>query len=195
MWYKGLHLLYQGKTRVTTNDRYILSQDRSLTINTLDKNDFDVYKCKILPDNIEIYINLRESSNGLKATILNGDRDVNGRSITYRQNERIELECKASGSDASKPITYNWSSGGNRLKSGDDLQIDAGHLLIEKANKNHNRVYQCLADDGSDGAVHASVTINIQCMCLALASVQCVLCAIILFFFSTIFGFDFLFPS
>lgn len=165
MWFKGTQLLYQDKNRVTPDDRYVWSQDKSLTINSLNKNDFDLYNCSIIPDNIFILINLRESTNGLRATILSGDRDVNGRSITYRQNERIELECKATGSDASKPITYIWSSGGNRLKSGEDLRIDGGRLVIEKAGKSHNRVYQCLADDGTDGAVHASVTINIQCKC------------------------------
>lgn len=100
----------------------------------------------------------------LQAHIYEGDREITDRSITYRENERVEVECKASGI-GTKKIDFKWSADGNRLSSNDDLQINGGRLIINKAGPDHVRVYQCLADDGTDAAAHATVNINIQCEC------------------------------
>lgn len=163
-------MLYQNGFRVSKDDRFVLNFDQSLTIRNVSEHDLDTYKCNIFPESIYISYELRSSD--LKATILIGDRDVNDRSMTFRQGERIELLCKASGPSASNKINYIWSSDGARLASNDQFEIDGGRLVIESADKNHNRVYQCLADDGNNGAVHASVTINIQCAFLIYLFIQ-----------------------
>lgn len=155
-------MLYQSGYRVSKDDRFVLNGDQSLTITNINEDDLDKYKCNIYtPESVFITYDVRTSD--LKATILIGDRDVNDRSMTFKQGERIELLCKANGPSASNAINYIWSSDGARLTSNDQFEIDGGRLVIESANKNHNRVYQCLADDGNDGAVHASVTIKMQC--------------------------------
>lgn len=98
----------------------------------------------------------------LQAHIYEGGREITDRSITYNENNRIEVECKASGSKTNK-IDFKWSADGSRLTSNDHIEIHAGKLIIEKASHDDVRIYQCLADDGDDGVAHATVSINIQC--------------------------------
>lgn len=144
------------------DDRYVVSErDHSLTINNVKESDQDVYLCNVVPNNITMKAKLVVLSN-LEAHIYESNRDVTGRSITYRQNETIQVECKVTGA-RSNNVDFKWSAGGNRLVSDDNLKIDGGKLTISKANHDHVRVYQCLADSGSDGISHASVTINIKC--------------------------------
>lgn len=165
-WYKGQDkptLLSQNNFRVTKDDRFIIEQsDHSLTIANVQENDEDVYLCTVLPTNITMQAKLVVFSQ-LQAHIMQGGRDITGRSITYRENDRIEVECKASGA-RSNNVEYIWSANGNRLKSDETMKINGGQLIIEKANREHVRVYQCLADNKADETGHASVTINIQCM-------------------------------
>lgn len=168
LWFKGDQKptqknLFITNTRVTPDDRFIVNEkDHSLTINNVQEADQDIYLCNVLPNNITMHAKLVVLSN-LEAHIIESGRDVTGRSITYRQNEPIHVECKVTGA-RSNNIDFKWSAGGVRLASDDNLKIDGGILTINKANRDHVRVYQCLADNGADGASHASVTINIQCM-------------------------------
>lgn len=98
----------------------------------------------------------------LQAHIYEGGREITDRSITYNEHNRIEVECKASGSKSNK-IDFKWSADGNRLTSNDHIKINGGKLIIEKASYDDVRVYQCLADDGDNGVAHGTVSINIQC--------------------------------
>lgn len=167
MWYKGADKstqkhLFLSNNRVITDDRFIVSEkDHSLTINNVKDSDQDTYVCNILPNNLNMKAKLVVLSN-LEAHIIESGRDVTGRSITYRQNDRIQIECKVTGA-RSNNIDFKWSAGGNRITSDDNLKIEGGLLTIEKANRDHVRLYQCLADNGADGAGHATVSINIQC--------------------------------
>ncbi|XP_031640232.1 lachesin isoform X2 [Contarinia nasturtii] len=152
--------LFVGNQRSTIDDRFIVSvKDHSLTITNVQESDQNVYSCQLFPNKMNMTAKLVVLSN-LQAHIIVGERDVSGRSITYRQNDRIQIECKASG--AKNDIVFKWSAGGNRLESNDNLKINGGILTIEKASHDDVRVYQCLADDGADGTAHAVVTINIQ---------------------------------
>lgn len=154
-------MIYQNTYRITPDDRFQIQTDHSLTINNVNDNDQDVYVCFVLPYNITTRAKLQVLSN-LQAYILQGDRDITGRSITYRENERIEVECKATGARIDN-VDFKWSAGGVRINSDENIKIDGGKLIINKATHEHVRIYQCLADNGSDGAGHATVTINIQC--------------------------------
>lgn len=167
MWFKGEGLLYQSSYRLTDDDRFTLHADHSLNIENLTETDYDTYKCSILPENIDIFTELRPSNGAaqLKASILIDGRDVNERAMTFRQGDRIELLCKSKMPRAANAITYVWSSAGSRLESGEQQTVDGGRLIIESANKNHNGIYQCLADDKTDITEHASVTIKVYCKC------------------------------
>lgn len=154
--------IFLSNNRVTPDDRFIVNEnDHSLTINNVQEEDQAIYMCNVLPSNINMTAKLAVLSH-LEAHIIESGRDVTGRSITYRQNDRIQVECKVTGA-RSNNIDFKWSAGGVRLTSDDNLKIDGGILTITKANHDHVRVYQCLADNGADGPSHASVTINIQC--------------------------------
>lgn len=165
-WYKGLDkstFLYQNNFRITKDERFIIEKsDHSLTIANVQENDEDIYQCNVLPTNITMQAKLVVLSQ-LQAHIIQSGRDTTGRSITFRENDRIEVECKVSGA-RSNNVEYIWSANGNRLKSDETMKINGGHLIIAKANREHVRVYQCLADNKADETGHASVTINIQCM-------------------------------
>lgn len=163
MWYKNdtRHLIYQQNARVSTDDRFILLPDHSLVILNVKDEDQGTYHCNVHPGNITMKAKLVVLS-PLQAHIYEGGREVTDRSITYNENTRIEVECKASGSKTNK-IDFKWSADGNRLTSNEHLKINGGKLVIEKASYDDVRVYQCLADDGVDGVAHATVTINIQC--------------------------------
>lgn len=154
--------MYQSQFRATNDDRFILNEnDHSITIAAVKEEDESLYECNVLPDNITMSAKLKVLT-VLTAHIYIDDRDVSDRSITFRQGDTITVDCKASGLHAEK-VDFKWSSNGNRLTSDDHIKIDGGHLVISNADRDHVRVYQCLADNGADGTGHASVTINIQC--------------------------------
>lgn len=161
-WFKTdiHHLIYQQTSRVTTDDRFILLPDHSLVILNVKEQDQGSYFCNVLPENITMTAKLVVLS-PLQAHIYEGGREITDRSITYNQHNRIEVECKASGSKTNK-IDFKWSADGNRLTSNDRIKINGGKLIIEKASYDDIRVYQCLADDGDNGVAHGTVTINIQ---------------------------------
>lgn len=128
--------------------------------NVQEKDQGDYY-CNVHPANITMKAKLVVLT-PYQAHIYEGDREVTDRSITYRENERVEVNCKVSGNRSNK-IDFKWSADGIGLTSDDNLLVDGGKLVINKANRDYIRVYQCLADAGKDGVAHAAVTINIQC--------------------------------
>lgn len=124
------------------------------------ESDSDVYLCNVLPEGIFLSVKL-QASRSLSANIFVNEREATDRSTTYNQGDQIEIVCKGIGAQAPN-INYIWSSDGNSITSDEDITVDAGRLIIKNANKNHVRLYQCLADDGLTTA-HASVKINIKC--------------------------------
>lgn len=163
LWYKNdtHHLIYQHSSRIITDDRFILLPDHSLVILNVQEQDQGVYHCNVHPGDITMKAKLVVLS-PLHAHIYEGQRLVTDRSITYQENDRIEVQCKAIGSKTNK-VDFKWSADGNRLTPNDQVKINGGQLIIEKASHNDARVYQCLADDGDDGVAHATVSINIKC--------------------------------
>lgn len=164
MWYKNEDrktLLAQSAFRITTDDRFIVNKDHSLTITNVRESDEDTYLCNILPSNITMKAKLQILTQ-LMAQIYVSGREATDRSMTFRQGESIDVECKAAGQHATN-VNYIWSSNGNRIITNDQFTVDGGRLIIKKADRDHVRIYQCLADNGSDETGHASVTLNIQC--------------------------------
>lgn len=147
--------------------RLILEPNKSysLTISNVTEDDQGVYLCNLLPQAITMHAKLIVLK-PLKAHIYRADgRDVSQHSITYRENEPFEVECKAEGRKSNK-IEYKWTADDNGLKSNDHLQIDGGKLIFKKPSYDDVGVYQCMADDGIDGVPGITkVTINIKCKC------------------------------
>lgn len=164
-WYKGLsldakNLIFTGKGRVTPDDRYTIESDHSLSIMNVQKKDEDTYQCVVIPNNVTMFAKLIVTKH-VQAHIFQGNRELTDRSITYRQNEKIEVECKATGTKTDT-VNYTWSADGTVITSDENIKVDGGRLTIPKANHDHIRVYECLADAG-EGAGHATVTINVLC--------------------------------
>lgn len=148
------------QSSVLHDHRFSLTEDHSLIISHPKESDAGIYLCQVLPEKITLSVKL-QPSRALYANIFVNDREATDRSTTYTQGDQIKIECKAAGTQAPN-VNYFWSSDGNSITSDEDITVDGGHLIIKKANKNHVRQYQCLADDGSATA-HASVKINIKC--------------------------------
>lgn len=132
-----------------------------MILNHAKDSDAGVYSCNVQPENITLTVKL-QPLRSLSASIFVNDRETTDRSMTFKQGDHFEIACNAVGTQAPN-VKYIWSSDGNLIKSNDDITVDGGRLIIAKANKNHVRQYQCLADDGSATA-HAGVRINIKCM-------------------------------
>lgn len=156
-------MIYQANHRLILDDRFILEQDHSLAILNTKEQDQGIYHCNVLPTDTTMKAKLVVLL-PLQAHIFdeNGAREITDRSFTYNENDKIEVECKATGSKTNN-IDFKWSADGNRLTSDDNLKINGGKLTIEKATYDNVRVYQCLADDGIDGVSHATFTVNIRC--------------------------------
>lgn len=153
-------MLSLAKHPTATDKRINITSDYSLEIKNVTLDDQGEYFCNILPVNMTMKAKLIVMP-PLAAHIYHGTRDSTDRSITYEENSQFEVECKATGRVSDK-IEYKWSADGNRLKSSEHLKIDGGKLIFKKASYDDVRVYQCLADDGTDAA-QATISINIRC--------------------------------
>lgn len=148
-----------GNARVHVN-----KQHHTLQIDKVQAQDASRYSCTILPENITQNVYLQVKTPPAADIYSSDDRQITGRSLTYRQGESINIICKASGYPAP---SIQWSAAGNRILSDTHYNVDGGHLQIINPGHEHVHIYQCLADNGV-GLDHVSVTINIQCKCRGL---------------------------
>lgn len=97
---------------------------------------------------------------GSSATIFGSDgRNLSEHSITFREGERIELVCR--GNDHANQIKWLTSEG--NLKTDDNLQINDGKLIINKANRKNAKLYQCLVEGKTKNDVAiTSLNVNIE---------------------------------
>lgn len=158
MWYNQSTLIFQNKIRMNSDDRLSVDSNNSLKIARVQSNDQSHYKCNVLPNNITMVANLQVQTRPTASIYSSDGRDITGRSITFHQGDQIEVECKGAGRPEPK---IKWFSGGERVAQSHGLHISDGTLLIDHADHQHVRVYQCIADNGI-AVGHASVTFNVQ---------------------------------
>ena len=156
LWYNQTKPISHNKFVISTDPRISIGDDYQLRINVVRATDAGQYNCTILPDNIAMQVNL-EVEGKSTAVILDMDgRDISGRQLNYKQGARIEIQCEAEGNPTSQ-IKWFWN--GERVKSGNNVQVNNERLIIANADNDHAKMYQCLADPG-----YAFVTINVLCM-------------------------------
>ncbi|XP_055692165.1 hemicentin-2 isoform X1 [Lutzomyia longipalpis] len=159
MWYFEENLIAMGPSLLITNDRmHLKPSEQSIMIDNVQQSDEGVYMCKILPHDLSMRTKLIVSRSPT-VRIYDNMRDVSGSSRTYREGDKITLECRPSGNP--EP-TVTWSSHGVRLDRISGVKVDNGRLTIERAEHHHARVYQCLADNSIGKPAHESVTINVH---------------------------------
>lgn len=162
MWYNKTTLITQSKFVISTDARMSVDENSySLKINNIQETDASQYYCKVLPNEISMKVNLDIESKPTAIILDKEGRNLSGRQMTYHQGDRIEIECK----DAKSPNSQiKWFSKGERVVSGmDNVHINNGILIIDHADHEHVKLYQCLADNGV-AVGHATFTINVQCM-------------------------------
>uniref|UniRef100_A0A1L8E3A9 Putative neural cell adhesion molecule 1 n=1 Tax=Nyssomyia neivai TaxID=330878 RepID=A0A1L8E3A9_9DIPT len=158
-WYFGENLIAMGPSLLSSSSRMHLNpSDLSIVINNVQQSDEGIYTCKILPYDMSMKTKLSVSSSPT-VQIFDTVRDVSGSSRTYREGEKITLECRPKGNP--EP-TVTWSSHGIRLDRITGVKVDGGRLSIANAEYHHARVYQCLADNSIGKPAHESVTIHVH---------------------------------
>lgn len=161
MWYNKTTLITQSKFVISTDLRMSVDENSySLKIKNVQETDASQYYCKVLPNGISMKVNLDIESKPTAIIFDKEGRNLSGRQMTYHQGDRIEIECK----DAKNPNSQiKWFSKGERVVSGmDNVHINNGILIIDHADHEHVKLYQCLADNGVSVG-HATFTINVQC--------------------------------
>lgn len=159
LWFNNTQLIASNKVVTAGGSRIIVDREHhALTILNVDAHDTSKYSCNLLPNNSTEYFHLKVQTPP-QAEIFSNDRDITGRSMTFRQGEHIDIVCKGRGFP--EP-SYIWSAGGHRIVSDAHYKVEGGRLQITNPNHEHVHTYQCLADNGI-GVDHVSVTINIQC--------------------------------
>lgn len=161
MWYNQTSPLSQSKFVLSPDSRVSVDDNYSLRINSVQETDASQYYCRILPNNITMKVNLQVESKPIAIILDKEGRNISGRQMTYHQGDRIEIECRGLGNP---PPQIKWFSKGERVVSGmHNVHINNGHLIIDHADHDHVKLYQCLADNGVTVG-HATFSINVQCM-------------------------------
>lgn len=157
-WFNQTTLLFQKQVRVLADARTNLSAHKhSLVINNVQAKDEGVYRCKVVPEDIELKTKLIVLTKPI-ARIYNGKEDVSDRSLTYSQGDTISLQCIGVGKPTPK---IKWFTDGLVVEKVPGVHVKNNSLIINRADYHHVHVYQCLADNGSE-AFHVTVTINIK---------------------------------
>lgn len=159
MWYKGENIVTQDRTYMNKNKRYDLASDWSLTIVFVEESDEDYYSCRIVPNNLELKAKLLV----VKAPtirIIEENRDVTGQQLSFRQGDKIRLDCMSTDNPQPKFI---WSLNGDRLDKQHGVVVEKGVLVIESATSHHSDIFQCLAENGQGLLTHKTVSIHVDC--------------------------------
>ncbi|XP_037048344.1 lachesin-like isoform X2 [Bradysia coprophila] len=159
MWYNQTTLITQSKFKISDDSRLSVDDNYSLRINGVRATDASQYYCKVLPNDISMQVNLDVESKPTAVILDKEGRNISGRQMTYHQGDRIEIECRGMGNPVPQ---IKWFSKGERVASGNNVQVNNGFLIIEHADHDHVKLYQCLADNGKDDVGHATFSINVQ---------------------------------
>lgn len=154
-------LLSQSSIRMTSDHRVSIDKNHSLRITNIVSTDQGEYRCRVLPNQIEMKAHLEVQTHPHARIFQHDGRDVTGKSFTVHQGDQVELECRGSGRP--QPA-IKWSAEGERVITGHGIVVDGGKLTILAADHQHVRIYQCLADNGFSVA-HATISVNVQCEC------------------------------
>ncbi|GAB0090789.1 uncharacterized protein DMENIID0001_055520 [Sergentomyia squamirostris] len=157
-WNIGDRILTMDSNTVSNDKRFHVDSNKNLIIDHVQAADEGVYTCKILPQGINMKVKLVVSRSPT-VRIYDNVRDISGSVRTYREGEKIILDCRPSGTP--EP-SVTWSSHGVRIDRVNGVNVEGGRLTIERAEHHHARVYQCLADNSIGKPAHESVTINIH---------------------------------
>lgn len=156
MWYNGTNAITNNKYAMVP--RVTVVDNNAIVISNLHKTDANDYYCEVLPSKIRFHVKLDVI--GTRLAVFSHDRDVTNRSITFRQNERVEFECRAF--ETPKEATIKWALNGKRVEPPHVTSVVDGKVVIDQVDHFHAGTYQCLGDDNSQRPLHASVTINVQ---------------------------------
>lgn len=159
LWYKGQDIVTQDRTYIIKDKRYELTSNWSLIIKDVKVSDEGVYTCNVVPNNLNLkakLIVIRPPT----IQIIEEGRDVTDQQLSFRQGEKIRLDCQSGDNPQPKFI---WSLNGARLEKQNGVVVDRGTLVIESAQAHHSDVFQCLAENSHQLLTHKTVTIHVDC--------------------------------
>lgn len=159
MWYKGDVFLTQDQQILEPSNRFKLTPQWSLEIKNVKGSDEGSYQCKIVPGDLTLSIKLLiKRSPEIK--IIEGNRDVTEQQLSFREGEKIRLDCQSEDNPQPK---YIWSLNGTRLDKQNGVIVEKGTLIIESAEPHHSDIFQCLAENSFGLLTHKTVAIHVDC--------------------------------
>lgn len=159
MWYKGDILVTQDRSYVVKDKRFELNADWSLILKNVSASDENNYTCQIVPTNLKVMARLHVIKPPT-IRIIQGGTDVTDQQLSFREGERIRLDCESSDHPQPKFI---WSLNGERLDKQDGVVVEKGELVVESAQAKHSDVFQCFAENEYKLITHKTVTIHVDC--------------------------------
>lgn len=163
MWKNGSDFITQGSIVISqfqSSRIQLEDKSRSLILNHVQLEDENTYTCVVFPHNLGMKVIL-EIKRPIAIIYADDGRELNDRSITYNEGQRIEIKCVGI---SKVPIKIKWFFESNEIVADKNIEIADGRLIVSNPNYNNEGLYRCLVDPGGNGDVaHASVTINIEC--------------------------------
>uniref|UniRef100_U5ESW6 Putative opioid-binding protein/cell adhesion molecule n=1 Tax=Corethrella appendiculata TaxID=1370023 RepID=U5ESW6_9DIPT len=171
LWFNGTNLLIQDKLVLTNDKRVSLTDTGSLMIRNVNADDTNTYVCQVLPGTAKtLNITLGVLSPPKSVKIYYDDNDISDTVFNYNQsNKHLALRCEVEGGHPKSTLT--WSSNGDRIESHHHhnknhekkhIYVRSNILIFESLSRHETATYQCLADNGIDSPVHASVSVVLQ---------------------------------
>ncbi|XP_050316135.1 limbic system-associated membrane protein-like isoform X2 [Anthonomus grandis grandis] len=152
VWKRGIAVLSAGKTLVSPDPRVTLNPDFSLEIKEVGPQDAGDYVCQIgtlqpkeITHTVEILVPPR-----IHYITSNGRVEV-------KKGSSVRMECKASGNPVPK---VTWSRKNNLLPGGEQSIISPA-LVLDKVDRHHAGVYQCVANNGVGEEVKEQIYLHV----------------------------------
>ncbi|CAO1425000.1 unnamed protein product [Diamesa hyperborea] len=150
LWRRGTSVLTAASLMVTRDSRFKLVDGYNLQIGNVRIQDAGDYVCQIGDQEA------RDQVHTVEILVPPSLRPVpqNGQ-VTARKGSSVTLECKASGNPV--PNIY-W----HKKDSHSQYHLsDSPTLTLERVDRNHAGIYQCLADNGVRDAVHVDIELTV----------------------------------
>ncbi len=151
---------YKDNTEISfSSSKYSLKKDRSLKIKSIELSDAGQYACTIITPLQRVQSRISLIVSGETPEIISEFNQT-----TFHEGEKLTLTCKARGVPTP---TIDWMSQNEPVKSKFIINIPSGsrefvesRIVIERASKDDDGLYQCLARNNV-GTVVKSATVGV----------------------------------
>lgn len=142
-----------------------MDKNNALHIKNLQISDSGSYRCRVLPEDLNLNISLKVSGPVTHAKITANGFDISGKKLTYDirkvasefVGDNLRIKCETSG--GYPPARITWSHNNKALAHGAKLHhyhVYNDTLEIRHITRKQGGIYKCEANNGYKKNVHAS---------------------------------------